>query len=331
MAGHPHSHPDLGPESGSGTGVIGAEPATGPRRRALWFSLGANGGFLIVEAVAGVAFGSLALLADATHMATDVSGLAIALVAMSLAARPGSARMTYGLQRTEVLGALVNGVILVAAALWIFVEAFRRLGTPEHVDGGGVIVVATLGLAVNVASALWLRRVAGRSLNLRSAYLHMLLDGAGSVGAIIAGIAVVAAGADWVDPLVSILVGLLVLYSTWGLLRDTVRVLLEGTPRGIEVSAVEAELAGADGVSAVHHTHIWDLASDTSALSTHVVLADSPSLHDAQLRGDELKTRLARKFGISHATLELECHECDSRFSRPSAATAGGDSDDRTD
>lgn len=294
-----------------------ADPTT-PRRRALWFSLGANGGFLIVEVVAGFAFGSLALIADATHMATDVAGLLIALVAMSLAARPASARMTYGLQRTEVLGALVNGVVLVATAAWIFVEAIRRLGTPEHVDGGGVIVVATLGLAVNVLSALWLRRVAGRSLNLHAAYLHMLLDAAGSVGAMIAGVAVVVAGADWMDPVVSILVGLLVLYSTWGLLRDTVRVLLEGAPRGIDVPDVEAALAEIDGVAAVHHTHIWDLASDTSVLSTHVVLDDSPTLHDAQLRGDRLKSLLADRFGITHSTIELECHECDSRFAIPS-------------
>jgi cobalt-zinc-cadmium efflux system protein len=281
------------------------------RRRALWWSLGANGGFLVVEVVAGFAFASLALLADAAHMATDASGLAIALAAQTLAARPASARHTYGLARAEVLGALVNGVVLVASAGWIFYEAVQRLGTPEPVDGGGVVVVATLGLGVNVASALALRRVAGRSLNLRGAYLHMALDAAGSVGAIAAGLAVLLAGADWVDPFVSILVGLLVLWSTWSLLRDTVQVLLEGTPRGISVATVQEAITAQAGVREVHHVHVWDLASETPALSAHVVLDGEPSLHDAQLRGDGLKAMLARRFGIAHATLELECHDCE--------------------
>jgi cobalt-zinc-cadmium efflux system protein len=277
----------------------------------LWWSLGANGGFLVVEVVAGFAFASLALLADAAHMATDVAGLTIALVAQALAVRPASARHTYGLQRAEVLGALVNGIVLVATAGWIFYEAVQRLGNPVSVDGGGVVVVATLGLVVNLGSAIGLRRVAGESLNLRGAYLHMVLDAAGSVGAIVAGLAVLLAGADWVDPFVSILVGLLVLWSTWSLLRDTVQVLLEGAPRGLSVSDVEAALRGVPGVREVHHLHVWDLASETPALSAHVVLDDEPSLHDAQLRGDELKQLLARRFGIAHATLELECHECE--------------------
>jgi cobalt-zinc-cadmium efflux system protein len=244
-------------------------------------------------------------------MATDVAGIAIALVAQALAARPASARHTYGLQRAEVLGALANGVVLVATAGWIFYEAVQRLGTPESVNGGGVVVVATLGLAVNIASAWGLRRVAGESLNLRGAYLHMVLDAAGSVGAIVAGLAVLLAGADWVDPFVSIFVGLLVLWSTWSLLRDTVQVLLEGTPRGLSVADVEAAIGGQVGVREVHHVHVWDLASETPALSAHVVLDGEPTLHDAQLRGDGLKTMLAERFGIVHATLELECHDCE--------------------
>lgn len=277
----------------------------------LWWVLLANAGFMVVEIVGGFAFDSLALLADALHMATDVVGLAIALVAQALMTRPASARHTYGLQRAEVLGALANGVILVAAAGWIFYEAFDRLGQPAHVDGGGVIVVATIGLAVNVVSAVFLRRAQGRSLNLHGAYLHMALDAAGSVAAIAAGIAVVAWSADWVDPVASMLVGVLVLWSTWGLLRDTVQVLLEGTPRGLDVGDVEQALAAAPGVSAVHHLHVWDLASDTPALSAHVVLEGDPSLHDAQLRGDAMKVMLEERFGIGHATLELECHDCD--------------------
>jgi cobalt-zinc-cadmium efflux system protein len=141
----------------------------------------------------------------------------------------------------------------------------------------------------------------------------MALDAAGSVGAIAAGLAVLLAGADWVDPFVSILVGLLVLWSTWSLLRDTVQVLLEGTPRGISVATVQEAITAQAGVREVHHVHVWDLASETPALSAHVVLDGEPSLHDAQLRGDGLKAMLARRFGIAHATLELECHDCEAR------------------
>jgi cobalt-zinc-cadmium efflux system protein len=303
--GHPHAH-------AHGGGAVGSsgEPSAALRRRVLWWALAANGAFMVVEIVGGFVFDSLALLADALHMGTDVVGLGIALVAQALILRPASARHTYGLQRAEVLGALANGVLLVAAAGWIFYEAVERLGQPAEVDGTGVVVVATIGLAVNVGCAIFLRRAQGRSLNMRGAYLHMVLDAAGSVAAIAAGVAVVVADADWVDPLMSILVGLLVLWSTWGLLRDTVQVLLEGTPRGLSVPEVEGALAATPGVSEVHHVHLWDIASDTPALSAHVVLDGEPSLHDAQLRGDAMKMMLQDRFGIGHATLELECHEC---------------------
>jgi cobalt-zinc-cadmium efflux system protein len=305
---HAHSAASLGGTAAGGDGP--GEPSAALRRRVLWWALVANGVFMVVEIVGGFAFDSLALLADALHMGTDVAGLTIALVAQALILRPASARHTYGLQRAEVLGALVNGIILVAAAGWIFYEAIERLGQPASVDGAGVVVVATIGLAVNLGCAALLRRAQGRSLNLRGAYLHMVLDAAGSVAAIVAGLAVVIADADWVDPLMSMLVGVLVLWSTWGLLRDTVHVLLEGTPRGLDVGEVEQALVATPGVDAVHHLHVWDLASDTPALSAHVVLDGEPSLHDAQLRGEVMKAMLETRFGIGHATLELECHEC---------------------
>ena len=279
-------------------------------RRALWIALVANAGFMVVEVAGGFAFSSLALLADALHMGSDVAGLAVALVAQSLMTRPASARHTFGLQRAEVLGAQTNGLILLATSGWIFYEAFQRIGTPEAVNGVGVIVVATIGLGVNLGSAVLLGRAQGRSLNMRGAFLHMAVDAAGSVGAIFAGVAVVIAGADWVDPLMSILIGLLVLWSAWSLLRDTTQVLLEGAPRDVDVERVEAALAAVPDVEAVHHLHVWDIASTTPALSAHVLFRDEPTLHDAQERGGRMKVMLAEKFGIGHATLELECHEC---------------------
>jgi cobalt-zinc-cadmium efflux system protein len=282
----------------------------GARTRALRLTLLANAGFLVVEVVAGVATGSLALLADAAHMASDVVALVIALVAQQLLGRPATDRHTYGLQRAEVLGAQANGIGLVVVAAWIVVTAVPRLGDPSEVHGGGLLVVAALGLVVNLVSVVVLRRAAGDSLNMRGAVLHMGLDAIGSVGAMVAGVAALA-GSDRVDPAVSILVAALVLWSAWGLLRATAHVLLEGTPRGVDPDVVADALLGATGVAAVHHRHVWSVASDVPALSAHVVLEGEQTLHDAQAAGGRLKELLEHRFGITHATLELECHPCD--------------------
>jgi cobalt-zinc-cadmium efflux system protein len=179
------------------------------------------------------------------------------------------------------------------------------------VTGGGLLIVAVLGLLVNLGSAVMLRRVQGNSLNMRGAVVHMTSDAAGSGGAIVAGVAVLAWQADWVDPLMSILIAGLVLWSGWGLLRDTAHVLLEGTPAGVDPDDVEAALAAMDGVETVHHLHVWNLASDVPALSAHVVLTGERTLHEAQATGQDLKRMLDDRFHIEHATLELECHPCD--------------------
>lgn len=281
------------------------------QRGALLVTLIINAAFLVVEVVGGIAFNSLALLADAAHMFTDVAALAIALVALSLTSRPSTARLTFGLERAEVLGALVNGLTLLAASGWIVFEAIRRVSDPADVKGGGVLVVASIGLLINIASALVLLRNQGRSLNMRGALVHMVADAVGSVGAIVAALAVLLWDATWADPVASLVIALLVIYSGFRLLADTVHVLLEGTPSGMDRTEVEATLLSEAGIDAVHHLHLWSLASDVPALSAHVVLAGEVSLHEAQQRGDELKQMLARKHGIVHATLELECHACE--------------------
>lgn len=281
------------------------------RRRALWIALVANGSFMGAELVGGIVFGSLALLADAVHMLSDVAALAIALIAQRLIDRPASVRHTFGMQRAEVLGAQANGVLLLASAGWILFEASRRIGDPPDVAGAGVLIVATLGLAINVGSAVLLARASGRSLNMRGAYAHMLADAVGSVGAIVAGLAVVLFSADWVDAAASVFIGLLVVVTAFRLLRDTTHVLLEGAPHDVDPVAVERWLTAAAGVESVHHLHLWNLTSETTALSAHVVLDDQPRLHDAQARGDHLKDGLAERFSIAHATLELECHDCE--------------------
>lgn len=281
------------------------------QRRALWLAFGANAIYMVAEIVGGLVFGSLALLADAGHMASDVFGLGIALGAQRLALRPASARHTYGLQRAEVLGALVNAVSLLVIVVWIVFEAIRRLQQPPEVAGGGLLAVASLGLLVNVGSAVVLGRAQGESLNMRGAFLHMLADAAGSVGVMAAGIAIVLWRAEWVDPVVSVAIALLVVWSAWGLLRATVHVLLEGAPRGLDADEIERALSSNDEVEGVHHLHLWSLASDVPALSAHVVLAGEVTLHEAQESGDRLKEMLSRRFGIDHATLDLECHACE--------------------
>jgi cobalt-zinc-cadmium efflux system protein len=281
------------------------------QRRTLWWVLGANAAFMLVELGGGLVFNSLALLADAVHMLSDVVGLGIALVAHALLTRPATDRHSYGLKRAEVLGAQANGVILAATSIWIVVEAVRRFGETVDIDGAGLLVVATVGLMVNVVSAIALARSRGQSLNMRGAFVHMAADAAGSVGAMAAGLAVILADATWVDPAVSIGIAVLVLWAAYGLLTDATRILLEGTPKHLDPAAVESGISDQAGVAGAHHLHVWSLASDESALSAHVILEGDLDLHEAQLKGDEIRTYLSEVFGIDHVTLELECHGCD--------------------
>lgn len=281
------------------------------QRRTLAVALALNGAFLVAEVVGGLAFNSVALLADAGHMLSDVVGLSVAFLAHRLVDRPSSEQHSYGLQRAEVLGALANGLLLGAVAAWILVEGVRRLAEPPEVAGGGLVAVASLGLLVNLVSAVLLARAKGRSLNMRGAFLHMLSDAGGSLAAIAAGAAVVLAGAVWADPAASLAIAVLVLTAGWRLLRDTVHVLLEGTPQSLEPAEVEGALCAEPAVESVHHLHLWTIASDTPALSAHVVLRGSGSLHQAQAAGKHLKALLDERFGIAHATLELECHDCE--------------------
>jgi cobalt-zinc-cadmium efflux system protein len=285
--------------------------ARADQRGALLVALVLNSAFLIAEIAGSFAFHSLALLADAVHMFTDVAALAIALVALTLTGRPSTARLTFGLERAEVLGALVNGITLLAASGWIVYEGLHRIGSPADVKGGGVLVVAAVGIVINVVSAVALGRSRGQSLNMRGALIHMVTDAIGLAATFVAALAVLIWDATWADPAASLAIALLVVYSGFRLLADTVHVLLEGSPSGMDRTDVEATLLAEAGVEAVHHLHLWSLASDVPALSAHVVLAGEVSLHEAQQRGDDLKHVLAAKHGIIHATLELECHPCE--------------------
>ncbi|MFL5796725.1 MAG: cation diffusion facilitator family transporter [Actinomycetota bacterium] len=287
-------------------------PHRGPdrtaQRRAIWLALAANAALMATELSAGLAFRSLALVADGFHLLTDVSGLAISVLAIRLARRPATARHTFGLERAEVLAAQANGIVLLLASGWVVFEAVRRLGHPERVSGAGLVVVAGIGLVVNLGSAWLLRRAAGASLNMRGAFLHLASDALGSLGALAAGVAVLVWHARRVDPVVSLFISVLVVWAAWRLLRDATNVFLEGTPRGMSSAEVERAISEFPEVLGVHHLHLWNLASDDPALSAHVVLPGTTSMHDAQVRGERLKAMLAERFGVEHATLEMECH-----------------------
>jgi cobalt-zinc-cadmium efflux system protein len=272
-------------------------------RRALAVALALTASYTVVEVIGGVVAGSLALLADAVHMLSDNVALALALVAVWLAARPATAERTYGYKRAEVLAALANGVLLVALAVWIFVEAAMRLGDPGDVLGGWMLVIALVGLVVNVAAGLVLFRARAGSLNVEAALRHVLADLLGSVGVAVAGVVILTTGWVEADPLVSILIGVLVLASTWSILRDSTGILLEAAPRGIDTAALGRRLAAAPGVVEVHDLHVWTITSGFPALSAHVLVRPGEDCHG---RRRELERLLHAEFGIDHTTLQVD-------------------------
>jgi cobalt-zinc-cadmium efflux system protein len=243
-------------------------------------------------------------------MTSDVLALTLALIALILAQRPPTERHTFGFERTEVLAAQANGVLLMVGAVVIVVEAARRLQNPLSIDAVGVLIVGGAGLVVNVGSAFVVARAAHGNLNLRAALWHLVFDALGSLAVVLAAIGTIAFDAERLDSIASIAIAVLVVGGAWRLLRDSARVLLEAVPTGVDVAAVRAALAQQTGVEAVHHLHVWTSGAEHAALSAHVVLSGPLSLHEAQERSVALKRVLAERFGIEHATLEVECHAC---------------------
>jgi cobalt-zinc-cadmium efflux system protein len=276
-------------------------------RRRLAVVLGLTGFFVAVEVVAGLLTGSLSLLADAGHMLTDVAGLVLALAAMKFAERRPSPRRTYGYHRVEILAALTNALVLAAVAGYILAEAWERFRTPHPVASVPVLAVATVGLLVNLAGALLLARGSEASLNVRGAYNEVLADALSSVGVIVGAGVIAATGWYWVDPLVAVGIALFVLPRTWDLLREAVHVLLEGTPREVDIDALRAAMEEVPGVKAVHDLHVWTLTSGVHALSAHAILEDG-AVHGQVLSA--LRTRVTDRFPIRHVTVQIEERCC---------------------
>ena len=272
-------------------------------RRALGLALGLIAGFTIVELTAGLLAGSLAVLADAAHMVSDTASLGLAFFAAWLAMRPATPRRSFGFRRAEILAALFNGVALAAVSIWIFIAALRRLGDPPDVPGGWILVVGLVGLVVNVAAAWVLARSGAESLNVRAALGHVLADLLGSVGVILAGAVVLVTGWDYADPVAALAIGLLVLVGSWRLLRESVGILLEETPAGMDAEEVGRALAVAEGVVEVHDLHIWTITSGFPALSAHVLVAPGGDCHGVRR---DLERILHERFGLDHTTLQVE-------------------------
>jgi cobalt-zinc-cadmium efflux system protein len=279
------------------------ETAAARSRGALRATLALTGAVMVVEVVAGFLTGSLALLADAAHMLTDVAGLGLALFATWIAARPPTPARTYGLYRAEILAALVNALILLVVAGGILVEAYQRVRAPQPVAGAAMLAVAVLGLAANLVSARLLHRGAAESLNVRAAYLEVLTDALSSVAVVLAGLVILATGWTVADPVASAAIAIVIVPRTWALLRQAVNVLLEGTPAHLELGEIAAAMTGVAGVRRIHDLHVWTLTSGREAMSAHVVVED---VQQSERLLDELHALLHARFGIDHTTIQLE-------------------------
>lgn len=292
--GHGHSH-DHSHDHSHGTRERN-------RKRLAW-TLGLVVLYMVAEVIGGILTNSLALLADAGHMLSDAASLALALFAMWIAQRPPTSERTYGYYRAEILAALFNGATLVAISVFIIYEAYQRFTDPPEVLGPLMMAVAAGGLVINLIG-LWLLH-AGRSesLNVRGAWLHVLGDTLGSVGAIGAGALIWAFGWTWADPLASVIIAVLILFSAWNLLRESVAVLMEGAPGHIDVDEVRNAIRGVDGVLAVHDLHVWTISSGLVALSAHV---DVDCLDGYSERLGHLRHMLHEEFGIGHTTIQIE-------------------------
>jgi cobalt-zinc-cadmium efflux system protein len=291
LAWHPHSHSRLRSER---------------NRRRLMLVVVLTAVYMVAEALGGWWTGSLALLADAGHMLTDVAALSLATFAMWFASRPATPRKTFGYYRFEILAALSNGVALIAISALIFYEAYQRWASPPPVNSKAMMAIAAGGLVVNLVCARLLHRDHEHDLNMRAVWLHIVGDALGSVGAILAGALMTFFGWYLADPIFSILISLLIVWSSWNLIRESTNVLLEGTPAHINLAAVEEAILQSKGVEEVHDLHVWTITSGREALSAHVVHIDGisqPELLNA------LRSTLQERFGVDHLTIQMETRE----------------------
>jgi cobalt-zinc-cadmium efflux system protein len=294
MSDH-HHHGEAGHKHGA--------VAVGASRRRLILAFGLTASFLVVEVVAGLVSGSLALLSDAGHMLTDAGALGLAIWAQALGSRPRSDRKTFGYRRAEILAAAANGIVLGVAAIVVIVEAIRRFAAPPSIRGYPMLVVAAVGLAINLVAAWILSRGSGHDLNVRAAAAHVMADAAGSVAAIVAAVLILAFGWTIADPITSIVISVLILFGAWRVLSDATHVLMEGTPLGIDVAGLERVACETPGVREVHDLHVWSIVGDAPVITAHVLL--KTGAHGVEVARD-VGRRIEEKVGRAHVTVQPE-------------------------
>jgi cobalt-zinc-cadmium efflux system protein len=326
MGAHAHSHGSSGHDHDHAHGHAhdhGHSHAAAASRSRLTIVLGLSATYLVAEVVGGYLTNSLALLADAGHMLSDVASLVLALVAMRVAQRPPTTQRTFGYQRAEILAALANGAALLAASVWIVVEAWQRLRAPAEVAGLPMLAIATGGLLVNLISMAVLHSGRNGGLNERGVWLHVATDALGSVGAMVAGVAVWRFGFTLADPIVSVAIAILVAVSSWRLLRETVDVLMESAPAHVDVAAVRRAMSDVPGVLRVHDLHVWSISSGTVALAGHVQVAVTMAREEQAALLSTLCATLRDEYGIGHVTIQMEpdgfdqAARCDTRVVSP--------------
>ena len=301
-AGHEH-----GSDADKGGGHAGHNHGAGASTKRLAIALSLTSIFLVAELVGAFVFDSLALLSDAAHMFTDSAALAIALAAVKIGQRPPDDKRTFGYRRFEILAAAFNALLLFAVAGYVLYEGISRFFDPKPVESIGMLIVATIGLIVNIISMRVLAGGTDDSLNVKGAYLEVWADMLGSLGVIAAAVAIYLTGYNWIDPIVAIGIGLWVLPRTWTLLSDTTHILLQGVPRGFDLKGIRAAMCDVRGVTGVHDLHLWSVAGDDASLTAHVALAQGS---DAETTRHAVTELLETSFNIHHATIQTEIVPC---------------------
>lgn len=297
-----------GGEGHSHAGAAAFESAGAKHRKPLFIAFGLTAVFMVVEIVVGISTQSLALISDGAHMGTDVLGLGMALAAITLASRPATSQRTFGVYRLEVLAALANGLLLFGVAGYVIWEAVRRIGSPPEVPGLPLMVVAIVGLIVNLISFRLLSAGSKESLNVRGAYLEVVSDMLGSVGVIVAAVIIYTTGWRYADTLVGAAIGLFILPRTWKLMAQALRILMEVAPPGVNVDQARADILAIPGVLDVHDLHIWTVTSGMESASGHVVIASPTDLHPVL---DRTRDLLRDKYGVTHTTIQCEPEDHD--------------------
>lgn len=289
-AGHSHDHSHVAARAG--------------HERVLWIALGLTSSFMVAEVIGALVTRSLALLSDAAHMFTDSAALAVSLVAVWIAKRAADRKRTFGYYRFEILAAAFNAVLLFAVALYILYEASQRLRAPTEIQSLGMLIIASIGLVVNLVAMLLLRAGSTESLNVKGAYLEVWSDLLGSIGVIVAAIVIRMTGWTWVDSLVAAGIGLWVLPRTWILLKASINILLQGVPEGVDIEKLESAIRGVAGVTELHNLHVWGLTSGKTVMSAHVTV--DPALTDERTLIPSITELVEHDFGIEHSTVQVE-------------------------